>query len=68
MPVERHPISVSQLSELLGIDPARFLAVERRLHQWYVVTEPEDDMQTTGTFPQAHDNTKRWPKKGGKKR
>lgn len=63
MPVERHPISVSQLSELLGVDPARFVAVERRLQQWYVVTEPETAMQTTGTFPEAHDNAKRGPRK-----
>lgn len=69
LPVERHPISVSQLSELLGVDPARFVAVQRRAHQWYVVIEPEQEMsQTTGTFPQAHDNTKRKPTKKGPKR
>ena len=68
MPVERQPISVSQLSELLGVDPAQFVAVERRLRQWYVVTEGETDMQTTGTFPQLADNTRRKPsKKGGKR-
>lgn len=66
MPVERQPISVSQLSELLGVEPSTFVAVERHLQQWYVVTEGRE-MQTTGTFPQIHDNTKRGPKKGGKK-
>lgn len=66
MPVERHPISVSQLSELLGVDPSTFVAVEKRLHQWYVVTEGQD-MQTTGTFKELSDNTtRRKPGKRGK--
>jgi len=29
MPVERLPISVSQLSELLGVEPERFIGVEQ---------------------------------------
>jgi len=75
MPVERHAISVSQLAELLGVDPARFVAVEKRVDRtgdgswrggWYVVTEG-DDMQTSGTMPQLSDNTsKRKPKGKGK--
>lgn len=71
MPVERQPISVSQLSELLGIElPRRLLAVEKRLHQWYVVTEGDDMAQTSGTFPALSNNTAiRKPKgKGGKKK
>ena len=65
MPVDRTPISVSQLAELLGVDPARFLAVERILSQWYIVTEPlGDEMQTTGTCKPLSDNTsKRKPKR-----
>lgn len=70
MPIQRTPISVSQLSELLGVDPARFVAVERRCDKdyrgWVVVTE--DEMQTTGTCPPLHDNTtRRKPKGKGKK-
>lgn len=74
MPVERAPISVSQLADLLGVDRAQFIAVELRAGHvgrgeragWYVVTEG-DDMQTTGTLPQLSDNIRRKPK-GGKKR
>ena len=58
MPVERQPISVSQLAEMLGVDPARFIAVEKRPHGWCVVTEG-DEMQNSGTFPALT--------KGGKK-
>lgn len=69
MPVCRTPISVSQLSELLGVEPSTFVAVEHRcdkhLHGWYVVTE--EPMQTTGTCPPLSDNiTKRKPKRGKK--
>lgn len=54
MPVVRTPISVSQLADLVGCDTAAFIAVERRVDGWYVVTEDGDVTQTTGTFPQAH--------------
>lgn len=67
MPVERYPVSHSQLAELLGYDHARFLAVERSNRNdrgWVIVTEGEDDMNTSGTFPQL---TKGGKKVGGKK-
>ena len=68
MTVDRHPISVSQISELLGIEPPRrFVAVEHRLGKWYVVTEG-DMAQTSGTFPALSNNTAiRKPKGKGKK-
>lgn len=67
MPVQRTRISESQLADLLGVDPACFIAVERRCDKeysgWCVVTEGE--MQTTGTFPEIHDNkTRKTPRKG----
>ena len=67
MPVVRTPISVSQLSELLGLDPRCFVAVERRCDRdfkgWCVVTD--DEMQTSGTFPEIADNkTRKTPRKG----
>lgn len=57
MPVERQAISVNQFAELLGIDAARFIAVERPRRdstRLYLVMEAE--MQTTGTFPQIQGN------------
>lgn len=76
MPVERHPISVSQLADLLGLDPAAFVAIEKRVERtgdgtwrggWYIVTQGVA-MQTTGTMPQLSDNTtRRKPKGKGKK-
>lgn len=48
MPVERQAISRSQLCELLGIEPAKFIAIERDRDnlepgRWWIVTEgPED--------------------------
>jgi hypothetical protein len=76
MPVERRPISVNQLCELLGLDQARFIGIEpdpcsrnggqRDSTKWWIVLEPED-MQTTGTAPALSDNTsKRKPKKSGR--
>ena len=67
MSLNRQPISVSQLSELLGVDPKRFIAVQRVCSReysgWEVVTEGED-MQTSGTNPPLSDNTsKRKPKR-----
>lgn len=66
-------ISASQLAELLGVEPRRFLGVEKRAGVrddgagWYVVMEPEDEAmsQTSGTFPQL---TKTGKKAGGKKK
>lgn len=45
MPVERRPISISQLAELLGVDPSRLLAVEvhRPSKTAILVLEPSDD-------------------------
>lgn len=43
MPVERRPISASQLAELLGEDPIRLLAIERVSTGFVIVTEPSDD-------------------------
>jgi hypothetical protein len=67
MPVERRPISVSQLSELLGVDPARFVAIERTSTGWCVVTDEGAEMQTRGTVPQLTTG-KGGKKLGGKKK
>lgn len=64
MPVDRSCVlSVSQFTELLALDPSRFIGVEvnRQSSQIVIVQEPE--MQTTGTCPPLSDNTKRKPKK-----
>jgi len=68
MPVDRSPISISQISELLGIEPPRrFVAVEHRLGKWYVVTEKVDMAQTSGTNPALSNNAAiRKPKGKGK--
>lgn len=66
MPVQRSAISVSQLAELMGVDPARFIAIEKRGREWCVVTE-EDDVQTSGTCPPLSDNTSKRKPKGGKR-
>ena len=44
MPVIRQPISVSQLAELLGVEPKRLIAVEVNLLQSTaaIVLEPEE--------------------------
>jgi hypothetical protein len=54
MPVERQAISTSQLAELLGVDPSKFVAVElrtsrERVRSWYVVTEGADMQTRPGT-------------------
>ncbi len=70
MPVERHPISVSQFCELLALDPTRLIAVERRGRlgaTLTIVMEPEADMNTSGTFPQLTKPGKKIGGKGGKK-
>jgi hypothetical protein len=68
--IEHHRISHSQLAECLGYEPSQFIGVQmvcgRDYTGWVVVSEGVE-MQTTGTFPQAHDNTKRKPKGKGKK-
>lgn len=67
MPVERQPISVSQLSELIGVDPKRFIAVEKRSStDLVIVLEPEEMTQPIGTFPQLTQG-KATKKKGGKR-
>jgi hypothetical protein len=73
MPVERMFVSLSQFSELLGIDAARFRGVEydSRSTAVTLVLEPEDDMrqvQTTGVnAPLSDDTSRRKPGKGGKR-
>ena len=64
--MQRQPISVSQLAELVGVDPARFVAIEKHGSSWVVVTE-EDEMQTSGTCPPLSDNTSKRKPKGGKR-
>jgi len=80
MPVARHAVSLSMFAELLGLQPAQFVGVEydRRTSSVTLVLEPEeDDMQTTGTFPQIHSNANygkgksgsaKTPKSGGAKK
>jgi hypothetical protein len=76
MPIERVAISRSQLCELLGVDPARFVDVERDNpnkgtakrdpHCWWIVMEPEEQMaQTSGSIPPLYQGsgTKKKPKK-----
>ena len=58
MPVLRTPISVSQISELLGIDPKDFVAMERASTGWCIVTEGRA-MNTSGSFPQLNQGGKR---------
>jgi hypothetical protein len=71
VPVVRTPISASQLAELLGVPPERFIAVERRwtpdYKGWVIVLEPEEQVQTTGTCKPLSDNTSRKPKGKGKR-
>lgn len=68
MPVIKQAISHSQLAELLGVDPARFIAVEQPMEKdasgWRIVLEPEDSMQTSGTMPQLNTGKKKGGKKG----
>lgn len=77
LPVERRWISVSQLAELLGIEPERFRAIERsRSDSTGVTLVLEPDMQTTGTNPPIHSNmsygkgggSAKTPKKSGGKK
>lgn len=50
MPVERHPISVSQFCELLALDPSRFRGVEcNRPHSSVtILLEPDEEPPTDG--------------------
>lgn len=78
VPVERIAVSVSHLCELVGVDPQRFVAIERdeqkregapadRNRLWLVL-EPEEQMaQGSGVFPALNQGGKRKPKGGGKK-
>lgn len=70
MPVERHAISVSQFCGLLELDPKRFVAIERqgRASTLTIVLEPEEQMNTSGTFPQLTKGGKRVGTNGGKKK
>lgn len=43
MPVHRQPISVIELADALGVDPKRFVAIEKRPEGWVVVTEPDGE-------------------------
>jgi hypothetical protein len=75
MPVERVPLSISQFSELVGIEPAQLISVEfsRSKSTVTLCLEPEEPMttrgvQSSGTCPPLSGNTSlRKPKKGGKK-
>lgn len=76
VPIERVEVSRSQLAELLGVSPARLIAVQRvqpfrdqaRKDAFQIVLEPEERaMQTTGTCPPLSDNTKRKPTRKGKR-
>jgi hypothetical protein len=74
MPVERHVISRSQLCELLGVDPARFIDVARepakredqrqgkQVLGWVIVMEEEPVAQTTGSIPPLYGGWKKKPK------
>ena len=68
MPIEIREVSVSQFSELLGLDPARFLGVQvdRQRQRIDILLEPEDTVQTSGSFPQLTKGTKKGGK-GGKR-
>ena len=75
MPIERQSISVSQLCELLAIDPQRFRNIEVRHRPSTTITilvEPEADMaQGSGTFPQLTQGGKKiggGKKSGGKRK
>lgn len=71
MPLNRTPLSRSQLCELLGVEPARFVAIERarKAGSTGFVLVTESDMNTSGTFPQLTTGGKRiGTKKGGKKK
>lgn len=50
MPVVREPISVSQLAELLGVEPWRLIAIEvdQRSTSAVLVLEPEDRKEGEG--------------------
>lgn len=45
MPVERKQVSISQLAELVGVDPARLIDVDvhRPSQTAVLILEPEDD-------------------------
>ena len=73
-------VSTSQLCELIGVEPSRFVDIDRDhgkdrdTSRLWIVLEPAEratHMQTTGTNPPLHDNTiRRGPKgkgKGGRK-
>jgi hypothetical protein len=70
MPIERHPISVSQFCELLALDPARFYGVERgpRGSSTLTILMEPDMAQTSGTIPQLTTGGKRIGAKGGGKK
>lgn len=48
MPVQRTPVSTSQLAELLGVEPSKLIAVERDSSKnrvpdlWWILLEPDD--------------------------
>ena len=68
MGLVRVPLSVSQFSELVGIDPDRFVGVEvpaRRSGNVILVLEEEDVAQGSGVIPQLNQGGK---KIGGKKK
>ena len=66
MPVVRTPISVRELADAVGVEPREFVAIEKRLEGWCVVTEPMETVQTTGTCKPLSDNTGKRKPEGGK--
>lgn len=75
--VERRPMSVSQFSELVGIEPAQFIGVEvDRITSTVVLVVEGATMQTTATFPEVSSNkgygkgkgSAKTPTKGGPKK
>lgn len=78
MAIERRQMSVSQFSELMGIEPRAFIGVEvNRQRSTVTLVVEGDDMQTVSTFPQLASNasygkggkgTAKTPKVGGAKK
>lgn len=77
MPLQRIPLSKSQLCELLGVEPEQFIDVERQQPAregqrngqsvgWQIVMEAEEMAQASGVFPQL--NQGKGGKKGGGKK
>ena len=51
MPVERREVSISQFCELLGIEPKRLIAVERKSSTMVLILEPDDAVDSGASAP-----------------